>query len=444
MEILLGIMLLLALLVIIIQFVFFKRAAGDGTTGSLDSLEVALQRVFLEEAQRSREADDKAARELRAEIRDTLAVTQESLTDQVVKLGAAQQGGLEKLSQDTQRLLGDTQKRLAEIHQAIATQMATLQAGNEKKLEEMRQTVDEKLQKTLQTRLSESFQLVSKHLQEVQQGLGEMRSLAENVGGLQRVLSNVKTRGTWGEIQLEAILQDLLVADQYEQNVETVPGTNSRVEFAVKMPGHGTGDVVWLPIDSKFPQEDWMRLQDAIEKGDVAGKEGAERGLRQAVVKSASDIREKYVSPPHTIDYGIMFLPTEGLYGEVLRLPGLDAELRQKYRVVPAGPTTLAAILSSIRLGFRALAIERRSAEIWDVLAAVKEEFGKFEGVIGQLEKQLSTAQNTVSKMGTRSRQMKRKMQDVQELPEGSDSAALLGLPESIEDQVPDEQSEID
>ncbi|MCH2152716.1 MAG: DNA recombination protein RmuC, partial [Phycisphaerales bacterium] len=317
-------------------------------------------------------------------------------------------------------------------------------AGNEKKLEEMRQTVDEKLQKTLQTRLSESFQLVSKHLQEVQQGLGEMRSLAENVGGLQRVLSNVKTRGTWGEIQLEAILQDLLVADQYEQNVETVPGTNSRVEFAVKMPGHGTGDIVWLPIDSKFPQEDWMRLQDAIEKGDVAGKEGAERGLRQAVVKSASDIREKYVSPPHTIDYGIMFLPTEGLYGEVLRLPGLDAELRQKYRVVPAGPTTLAAILSSIRLGFRALAIERRSAEIWDVLAAVKEEFGKFEGVIGQLEKQLSTAQNTVSKMGTRSRQMKRKMQDVQELPEGSDSAALLGLPESIEDQVPDEQSEID
>ena len=439
MEILLGIMLLLALVVIIVQFAYFRRSGSGVPDGSLESMEGRLQRVFMDEAQRGREAGDKAGRELRGEIRDTPAVTQETLTDQVVKLGAAQQGGLEKLSQDTQRLLGDTQKRLAEIHQAIATQMASLQQSNEKKLEEVRQTVDEKLQKTLQTRLAESFQLVSKHLQQVQQGLGEMRSLAENVGGLQRVLSNVKTRGTWGEIQLEAILQDLLVIDQYERNVETVPGTNSRVEFAVKMPGHGNGDVVWLPMDSKFPQEDWMRLQDAIEKGDLAGKESAERGLRQAVVKAASDISEKYVSPPHTIDYGIMFLPTEGLYGEVLRLPGLDTELRQRYRVVPAGPTTLAAILSSIRLGFRALAIERRSAEIWDVLSAVKEEFGKFETVIGALEKQLATAQNTVSKMGTRSRQMKRKMQDVQDLPEGSDSAELLGLPESIDDEIVEE-----
>ena len=202
------------------------------------------------------------------------------------------------------------------------------------------------------------------------------------------------------------------------------------------MPGHGSDQIVWLPIDSKFPQEDWMRLQDAHDAGDLSAKESAEKALKRAVILSASEINEKYIESPHTIDYGIMFLPTEGLYGEVLRLPGLDDELRQKHRIVPAGPTTLAAILSSIRLGFRALAIEQRSTEIWDILAAVKEEFGRFETTIASLQKQLKTAQNTVNSMGTRSRQMQRKMKSVQDLPEGTDSSEILGLPDQILDDI--------
>ncbi|MEE2907289.1 MAG: DNA recombination protein RmuC [Planctomycetota bacterium] len=424
MDILLGILLVLALLVIILQAYLGRHSSDQGSQG-IASTETRLCETFIELSQRDRDSADNAGRALREEVRESLLGTQKIVTENVGQL-----------AKETRELLESTRKQLTDIDQAIATRMQTLQEGNEKKLEQMRLTVDEKLQKTLHLRLTESFQIVTSHLQEVQKGLGEMRSLAENVGGLQRVLTNVKTRGTWGEVQLGAILEDLMAPDQYESNVETIPGSNQRVEFAVKMPGRGTDQIVWLPIDSKFPQEDWMRLQDALDAGDLSAKESAEKSLKRAVAQSASDISEKYIESPHTIDYGIMFLPTEGLYGEVLRLPGLDDELRQKHRVVPAGPTTLAAILGSIRLGFRALAIEQRSAEIWDILAAVKEEFERFESTIGALQKQLATAQNTVDKMGTRSRQMQRKMKTVQDLPEGSKSSEVLGLPDPIVDDI--------
>ena len=435
MDILLGILLALALLVIILQAVLGRRSGGDGQQ-DIGATESRLRETFMTQSQRDRESAENASRALREEIRESLVGNQKVIAEVVGQLGQGQGQRLDQLTRQTTDLLENTRKQLSEIDQRIGTKIQLLQEGNEKKLEQMRLTVEEKLQKTLQTRLSESFQMVSTQLQEVQKGLGEMRSLAENVGGLQRVLTNVSTRGAWGEVQLGAILQDLLAPDQYESNVETIPGTNRRVEFAVKMPGRGTEQVVWLPIDSKFPQEDWMRLQDAHDAGDLAAKESAEKALKRAVILSASEINEKYIEAPHTIDYGIMFLPTEGLYGEVLRLPGLDDELRQKHRIVPAGPTTLAAILSSIRLGFRALAIEQRSTEIWDILAAVKEEFGRFETTITSLQKQLKTAQNTVNSMGTRSRQMQRKMKSVQDLPEGSDSSEILGLPEQIVDDI--------
>lgn len=435
MDILLGILLALALLVIILQ-AYLGRHSSDLSSQDIASTETRLRETFMELAHRDRESTDNAGRALREEVRESLLGTQKIVTEIVGQLGQNQRIGMDQLTKETRGLLESTRKQLADIDQAIAIRMQTLQEGNEKKLEQMRLTVDEKLQKTLHLRLTESFQIVTSHLQEVQKGLGEMRSLAENVGGLQRVLTNVKTRGTWGEVQLGAILEDLMAPDQYESNVETIPGSNQRVEFAVKMPGRGPDQIVWLPIDSKFPQEDWMRLQDALDAGDLPAKESAEKSLKRAVTQAASDISEKYVESPHTIDYAIMFLPTEGLYGEVLRLPGLDDELRQKHRIVPAGPTTLAAILGSIRLGFRALAIEQRSSEIWDILAAVKEEFERFEGTIGALQRQLATAQNTVDKMGTRSRQMQRKMKTVQDLPEDSTSSEILGLPDPIVDDI--------
>ena len=350
MDILLGILLALSLLVIILQAILARRSGGSGQQ-DIASTESRLRETIMDQSQRDRESNENASRALRDEIRESLIGNQKVVTGIVGELGQGQGQRLDHLTKETRELLENTRKHLAEIDQRIGTSMQVLQEGNEKKLEQMRLTVDEKLQKTLHFRLTESFQIVTNQLQEVQKGLGEMRSLAENVGGLQRVLTNVKTRGTWGEVQLGAILQDLLAPDQYESNVETIPGTNQRVEFAVKMPGRGVDQVVWLPIDSKFPQEDWMRLQDALDAGDLAAKEAAEKALKRAVSLAASDINEKYVESPHTIDYGIMFLPTEGLYGEVLRLPGLDDELRQKHRVVPAGPTTLAAILGSIRLG---------------------------------------------------------------------------------------------
>jgi DNA recombination protein RmuC len=315
------------------------------------------------------------------------------------------------------------------MRDTVDAKLDELRKSNESKLEEMRETVDDKLHKTLETRLGESFKQVSERLEAVQRGLGEMQSLAEGVGDLKKVLSNVKTRGTLGEIQLGAILEEILTAGQYDTNVRTKPDSGENVEYAVRLPGPDDDPdrCVWLPIDSKFPTEDYQRLVDASEQGDAEAVRSAVNGLVRAVKNCAKDISEKYLSPPDTTDFAIMFLPTEGLYAEVLRQPGLPDELMRTYRVVVAGPTTLAAILSSLRMGFRTLAIEKRSSEVWQVLAAVKTEFGKFAGVMEKLRKQLVTAQNTVKETGTRTRAIERKLRDVEKLPE-SDSSELLKL----------------
>ena len=324
---------------------------------------------------------------------------------------------------------------LAATLQGVTSQIKDLQEGNEKKLDQMRQVVDEKLQSTLERRLGESFKLVSAQLEAVHKGLGDMQSLATGVGDLKRVLTNVKTRGTFGEVQLGAILEQVLTPDQYGRNVRPRPDSGETVEFAVRLPGpHGAGEQpVWLPIDAKFPHEDYGRLLTAVEAADVGAITAAGVALERAVRLNAQDIRRKYVAPPHTTDFAILFVPTEGLYAELLRRAGFVESLQQEHRVVIAGPTTLAALLSSLRLGFRTLAIEQRASEVWKVLATVKTEFGKFGEVLDRVKRQLQTASNTIDETGVRSRAIERRLKDVEELPSGE--RTLFDPPEASDDE---------
>jgi len=317
--------------------------------------------------------------------------------------------------------------RHIQIQHLLQQEMEKLRAGNEAKLEKMRETVDEKLQGTLEKRLGESFELVSKRLEMVQQGLGEMQSLAQDVGGLKRVLTNVKSRGSWGEVQLSRQLEDILTADQYEQNVVVVPGSREVVEFAVILPGREAG-TIYLPIDSKLPQEDYERLLDAQESGDKAATDVAAKALDRAIIEQAKLISSKYIAPPYSTDFAIMYLPTEGLFAEVVRSPGLASKLQTEHRVLVTGPTTLMSLLNSLQMGFRTLAIEKRSSEVWQVLSAAKEEFRKYGDVWDKLGKQLSAAQNTVSAAGTRSRVLEKTLRDVQTMEVSAQEDVLTGL----------------
>jgi DNA recombination protein RmuC len=318
------------------------------------------------------------------------------------------------------KLFGDALARsLAELRGAVEQRLAEIAAGNEKKLEEMRVTVDEKLHATLEQRLGESFKLVSDRLEQVHKGLGEMQSLAVGVGDLKRVLTNVKTRGTWGEVQLGSLLEQVLAQEQYERNVATIPGSREYVEFAIKFPGREeSGAPLWLPVDAKFPLEDYQRLQEAQERADAEAVEEAGRALELRLRAEAKTLREKYIAPPHTTDFGLLYLPTEGLYAEVLRRPGLVEALQRDHRVTVAGPTTLLAMLNSFQMGFRTLAIEQRSSEVWALLGAVKNEFGKFGQVLAKTRQQLQTVANSIVEAETRTRQMERKLKDVEALPE--------------------------
>lgn len=316
-------------------------------------------------------------------------------------------------------------QRLLEVRATLEAKIKDLQSDNAVRLEEMRKTVDEKLHATLETRLTESFRQVSERLEKVHQGLGEMQQLAIGVGDLKRVLTNVKTRGTWGEVQLEMLLEQVLTVDQYAKNVETIAGSGARVEFAIKLPGQTEGGApVWLPIDAKFPKEQYERLVDAAERADADGVAQGGRELERAVRLEAKTICEKYVSPPHTTDFAILFLPTEGLYAEVMRRPGLADELQRSLRVSIAGPSTLSAILSSLQMGFRTLALEKRSSEVWQVLGAVKTEFGKFGDVLNQTRLTLEKAARNIENAEVRSRQMARKLKSVEALP--SEAAQLM------------------
>ena len=352
---------------------------------------------------------------------------QEAVTRTVIEMKKSQQEDLHLVEKRVQSLAQSNEIRLDKLRETLDHKMKSLQESNEKKLDQMRQTVDEQLQSTLEKRLGESFKLVSERLEAVQRGLGDMQNLAAGVGDLKRMLTNVKARGTWGEFQIADILDQILTPEQYQHNVQPKLGSSETVEYAIRLPGQNDSSEIWLPIDSKFPQEDYLRLIDAVENADADAVEKSTAALIRSIQNSAKDIADKYVDPPHTTDFAIMFLPTEGLYSEVLRQPGMVEKLQQQYRVVVAGPTTLSAILNSLRMGFRTLAIEKRSSEVWTVLSAVKTEFGKFGEVLSKVKKQLDTASNTIEKTGVRTRAMERKLRDVEALP-ADESTKLLGL----------------
>ena len=323
------------------------------------------------------------------------------------------------------RLTESNAQRMLEVRATLEEKIRDLQADNGARLEEMRKTVDEKLHATLESRLSASFQQVSERLERVHQGLGEMQQLALGVGDLKRVLTNVKTRGTWGEVQLEMLLEQVLTPEQYAKNVETIAGSGARVEFALRLPGHVEGGApVWMPIDAKFPKEQYERLLDAAERADADGVALAGRELERAVRAEAKTIADKYLAPPHTTDFAILFLPTEGLYAEVMRRPGLADELQRVHRISIAGPSTLSALLNSLQMGFRTLALEKRSSEVWQVLGAVKTEFAKFGDVLSATRLTLERAAKNIESAETRSRQMARKLKSVEALP--SEAAQLL------------------
>ncbi len=362
-----------------------------------------------------------------------LTITQQSQSGREEQSVSLKRFG-DTLNQTLHALTESNAQRMAEIRTTLETKIRDLQIDNGVRLEEMRKTVDEKLHATLEQRLSASFKLVSDRLEKVHQGLGEMQQLAIGVGDLKRVLSNVKTRGTWGEVQLEMLLEQVLTPEQYGKNVETIPGSGERVEFAIKLPGShnkNSGAPVWLPIDAKFPREQYERLVEAADSADVEGVAAAGRELERAVRLEAKKIASKYLSPPLTTDFAILFLPTEGLYAEVMRRPGLADELQRTQRISIAGPSTLSALLNSLQMGFRTLALEQRSSEVWQVLGAVKTEFGKFGEVLAATKMTLERAAKNIDSAEVRSRQMVRKLKSVEALP--SDMAQLLLGGESVD-----------
>lgn len=424
-----------ALLVInlIVTLLLLKRRAGDSAAiaqaEAQDRAETA--RLLREELRGSREEASAAATELRQEVSGTHKGSTETLVKTISHIGDSQTKKFGAFTEQLKALTESNQGGLKHLQETVDGRLQELRSSNERKLDQMREVVDEKLQNTLEKRLGESFKLVGDRLEAVQQGLGEMRSLASGVGDLKKVLTNVKTRGTWGEVQLGALLDQILTPEQFARNVKTKQGSRENVEFAIRLPGPSDepDQCVWLPIDSKFPQEDYLRLVEASENGDAAAVQQAQGALIRSINDSAKDVSAKYLDPPQTTDFAILFLPTEGLYSEVLRQPGLVERLQREHRIVVAGPTTLAAVLTSLRIGFRTLAIEQRSSEVWKVLGAVKHEFGKFGNVLEKVKRQLDTAGRTIDETGRRTRAMERKLRTVEELP-GEAATEMLDLAE--------------
>ena len=426
--ILVGLALIIALLVLVLLRL---RGSGDGN-GNGAHIE-RLERELRQELQASAQSTRQETAGHLAQYHNASVQQFDSMRQQMQLQSSSgreeQARALKRFADTLQQTLGNltesNAQRMLEVRNTLESKIRDLQADNGKRLEEMRQTVDEKLHATLETRLTESFRQVSERLEKVHQGLGEMQQLAIGVGDLKRVLTNVKTRGTWGEVQLEMLLEQVLTVEQYAKNVETVAGSNARVEFAIKLPGTVDGGApLWLPIDAKFPKEQYERLQAAADIADADGVIRAGAELERAVRREAQTICDKYVSPPQTTDFAILFLPTEGLYAEVMRRPGLADDLQRTLRVTIAGPSTLSALLNSLQMGFRTLALEKRSSEVWQVLGAVKTEFTKFGDVLAATKTTLERAAKNIENAEVRSRQMARKLKSVEALP--SEAAQLL------------------
>ncbi len=406
-----------------------EEALRDEQRAGRGELRAQLDSFALSQGQRiedfGRSLGDLTARtdarldELRNALNDDARAARQESKDSQQQFATA-------LSTQLRELTDRNEQRIGELRATLEQKLAELQRSNEAKLEQMRETVDEKLKSTLETRLTESFGNVAQMLAQVHQGLGDMNKLAADVGGLQRVLTNVKSRGVFGEVQLAALLEQVFSPDQYAANVKTVPNSDATVEFALRFPGSSGEAPVWLPIDAKFPREDYERLLDAQERGDVESARAAGDALERQVRKQAKEIREKYVAPPYTTEFAILFLPTEGLYAEVLRRPGLVEALQRDQRVALAGPTTLLALMTSFQMGFRTLAIQERSSEVWRTLGAVKTEFGKFGTTLESVKKKLEEASNKIEDTSRRARALNRKLRDVESLPM-AETQALLG-----------------
>jgi DNA recombination protein RmuC len=426
---------LLALNLLILLWLALRPPA-DPTGPQIERLERELRDELGRTAQTLRADLGTFQQMLLTQGGDVARTQNEQIDSFRTQLAAMQQqtdGALRRYSEtlaDQLRLLSEgSERRQAELRGAVETRLVALQEGNEKKLEQMRATVDEKLHATLEQRLGESFKQVADRLEQVHKGLGEMQGLARDVGALNRVLTNVKTRGVFGEVQLAGLLEQVFTPEQYAVNVATVPGSSERVEFAIRLPGQRQdGQSLWLPIDAKFPRDDYERLLDAHERADAVAMEVAAKAIETRLKLEARSIRDKYVAPPHTTDFAILFVPTEGLYAEALRRPGLVESMQREYKVMLAGPTTLLATLTSLQMGFRTLALEQRSVEVWEVLGAVKTEFAKFADVLARTKKKLDEASHTIEQAQTRSNVMTRRLKAVEALPETRAAALLPGL----------------
>ena len=452
---------LLALVLLLLLFVFTRTGQQRAQQLEQKLLQQHAQQQLSQLAQDLDEGFDKAhehgaqqtaamrehasvlAREQREELGQNLFRVQSLMGDELkavrenqsTEAQNARETLLKQLTQTTtqlvqqlQQLNDTTERRMNHMRENIEQRLTSIEQNNAKKLEEMRMTVDEKLHATLEQRLGESFKQVSDRLEQVHRGLGEMQNLAVGVGDLKRVLTNVKSRGTWGEMQLANLLENVFTPDRYVANVKTVPNSNEMVEFAIKLPGRGDSldDVVWLPIDAKFPKEQYERMQEAQDLADAVALDKARADLFRQIKLEAKTINEKYVAPPYTTDFAVMFLPTEGLYAEAIRRPGLFDALQRDHRITLVGPTTLLAVLNALQMGFRTLAIEKRSSEVWQLLSTVKGEFGKFAGVLERAHGQLDTVQNSIKQAGVRTRAIERQLRGVEALP-GSDAPDLLG-----------------
>lgn len=432
-HLLVGLVLLLQVLLVFLLW-WGPRAGGRESELALTLLRQDVSAGFerLERGLREglalsrKEAADMAFREREERSQSSTQLAQ-SLSRHLGQLGSLQGERLEGFARELSRFSQGLDERFVQLRSSVEARLQAMQTDNAGKLEEMRRTVDEKLHATLEQRLGESFKLVSDRLELVHRGLGEMQTLATGVGDLKRVLTNVKTRGSWGEVQLAALLEQVLTAEQYGCNVATRPGSSERVEFAVRLPGKLDETPVWLPIDAKFPMEDYQRLLDAQDRCDPLAVEEAAKAIELRLKAEARSIREKYVAPPHTTDFAILYLPIEGLYAEALRRPGLADTLQREWRVSLSGPTTLAAMLNSLQMGFRTLAIEQRSAEVWAVLGAVKTEFGKFGEALAHTRKKLDEASNSIGKAETRTRVLSRHLKGVEALPAGA-AEHLIGV----------------
>lgn len=413
-------------LVFLLQLALLWRGRSKANDGAAEKIDTLLRG----ETTRLRSEIGEMNRQQRQELGANLEAIRQLLDERFKGFLEDARAGRRETAEGLQRFAGSLTQQLSaltesntqrmnEMRATLEGKLKDIQADNAAKLEEMRKTVDEKLHATLEQRLGESFKLVSDRLEQVHKGLGEMQTLAAGVGDLKRVLTNVKTRGTWGEVQLGNLLEQVLTAEQYAANVATVPGSNDRVEFAIRLPGR-TADreqIVWLPIDAKFPREDYERLLAAQDRADIAGVEEARKALDRRLRDEAKSIHTKYVAPPHTTDFALLFLPTESLYAEAISRPGLSDALQRDYRVTLAGPTTLTALLNSLQMGFRTLAIEKRSSEVWQVLGAVKTEFGKFGDVLDNVKKKLDEASSNIEKTGVRTRAIERQLRNVEALP---------------------------